>query len=157
MTKRCSLATYWAEDRIQFVFALRSFLIKPRSTFQNCFTITLLPGSPALLQTRECSEYHLYAQSPVVSLLSLTRLQLSGPTPCFSPSFYLCQFFQIFLENIFSKTILLKHFLQSSCPEIRTLGCIRAYDVHWIFAVKLCKIKEFVSNLPVQVRRSKSN
>ena len=32
-------------------FALRSFLIKPPSTFQNFFTFTLLPSSSAFLQT----------------------------------------------------------------------------------------------------------
>ena len=57
-------------------FALRSFFIRLPSTFQNFFTFTLLPGSSALLQTPECSEYHPSEQSPVVSALSLTRLQL---------------------------------------------------------------------------------
>ena len=41
-------------------------------------TITLLPGSSALLQTPDCSEYHPSEQSPVVIVLSLTRLHLSG-------------------------------------------------------------------------------
>ena len=50
--------------------ALRSFLTKPSSAFQNFFTFTLLPGSSALLQTPECSEYHPSAESPVVSTLS---------------------------------------------------------------------------------------
>ena len=58
-------------------FALRSLLIRLPSTFQNFFTFTFLPGSSALLQTPECSEYHPSEQSPVVSALSLTRLQLS--------------------------------------------------------------------------------
>ena len=48
------------------------------STFHNFFTLTLLPGSSALLQTPECSEYHPSEQSPMASALSLTRLQLSG-------------------------------------------------------------------------------
>ena len=50
-------------------FALRSFPIKLPCTFQNFFTFTLLhiPGNSALLQTPECSEYHLSQQSPVVS------------------------------------------------------------------------------------------
>ena len=64
-------------------FALRSFLISLPSTFQNFFTFTLLPGSSALLQTPECSEYHPSEQSPVVSALSLTRLQLSGTNSLF--------------------------------------------------------------------------
>ena len=54
-----------------------------RSTFQNFFTFTLLPGSSALQQTPECSEYHPSEQSPVVSALSLTRLQLSGTSSLF--------------------------------------------------------------------------
>ena len=54
-----------------------------RSTFQNFFTFTLLPGSSALQQTPECSEYHPSEQSPVVSALSLTRLQLSGTNSLF--------------------------------------------------------------------------
>ena len=51
-------------------FALRSFLIKPSSAFQNFFTFTLLPGSSTLLQTPECSEYHPSTESPVVSTFS---------------------------------------------------------------------------------------
>ena len=51
-------------------FALRSFLIRPPSTFQNFFTFTLLPGSSALLQAPKCSEYHPSEQSSVVSALS---------------------------------------------------------------------------------------
>ena len=39
-------------------FVLRSFLTRLPSTFQNYFTFTLPPGSSALLQTPECSEYH---------------------------------------------------------------------------------------------------
>ena len=60
------------EQRIEYklsllCFALRSFLIRLPSTFQNFFTFTLPPGSSALLQTRECSEYRPSEQSPVVS------------------------------------------------------------------------------------------
>ena len=50
---------------------------------QNFFTFTLLPGSSGLLQTPECSDYHHSEQSPVVSSLSLTRLQLSGTNSLF--------------------------------------------------------------------------
>ena len=64
-------------------FTLRSFIIRLPSTFQNRFTFTLLPGSFALLQTPECSEYHPSEQSTVVSALSLTRLQLSGTNSLF--------------------------------------------------------------------------
>ena len=51
---------------------------------QNFFTFTLLPGSSALLQTPECSDYHPSEQSPVVSSLSLTKPQLSGTNSLFS-------------------------------------------------------------------------
>ena len=64
-------------------FALRSFLIRLLSTFQNFFTFTLPPGSSALLQTPECSEYHPSEQRTVVSALSLTRLHLSGTNSLF--------------------------------------------------------------------------
>ena len=74
-------------------FALRSFLIKTPSTYQNVFTFTLVHGSSALLQTPDCSEHHPSKQSAVVSALSLTRLHYLEPTPCFCLSFSLCQFF----------------------------------------------------------------
>ena len=41
------------------------------STFQPFFTFTLLPDSSVLLQTDDCSEYRLFALSPVVCDLSL--------------------------------------------------------------------------------------
>ena len=53
-----------------YIFALRSFIIQPPSTFQNFFTFTFLPDSSALLQEHECSEYHPSEQSPVVSAFS---------------------------------------------------------------------------------------
>ena len=64
-------------------FALRSLLIRLPSTSQNFFTFTLLPSSSALLQTPKCSEYHPSKQSPVVSILFLTRLQLSATSSPF--------------------------------------------------------------------------
>ena len=54
-------------------------------TFQNFFTFTLLPGSSALLHTPECSEYDPSKHRPVVSALSLTRLQLYGTNTLFLP------------------------------------------------------------------------
>ena len=55
-----SLHWLHTEQRIKYKLSLLFFkiiLIKLPSTFQN-FTFTLLPGSSALLQTPECSEYH---------------------------------------------------------------------------------------------------
>ena len=96
-------------------FALRSYLIRLPSTFQNFSTFTLLPGSSALLQAPECSEYHPSEQSPVVSTLSLTRLWLSGTN-------------SLFLSAILPLSALLnlpwkpfsfyKPFLQSHCPDM---------------------------------------
>ena len=51
-------------NTICLCFALRSFLVRLPSTFQNFFTFTLLPGGSALLQTPECSEYHPSEHSP---------------------------------------------------------------------------------------------
>ena len=74
------------EQRMEYKLSLLCFKIifhSPPSTFQNSFTFTLLHGSSAHLQTPECSEYHPSEQSPVVSALSLTRLQLSGTNSMF--------------------------------------------------------------------------
>ena len=59
-----SMPDTWTLQRTQqqIIFALRSFLIRLPSTFQNFFTFTLFSGSSALLQTPECSEYHPSAQ-----------------------------------------------------------------------------------------------
>ena len=53
-------------------------MVLPLPTSQTFFTFTLLLGSPVLLQTPERSEYHPFAQSQVVSALSLTKLQQHG-------------------------------------------------------------------------------
>ena len=52
----------------------------------HLYTPSTVPGSSALLQTSECSEYHPSALSPVVSTLFFsfflfTRLHLLQPTP----------------------------------------------------------------------------
>ena len=76
-------------------FALRSFLVKLISIFQNVFAFTLFPGSSVLLQTPECSEYHPSAQSPEVMRsfpyqASIVRSQLPlsvSPVPLSDISF----------------------------------------------------------------------
>ena len=89
-----SLATYWAEDRIQIVFALRSFLIRPPATFQNFFTFTLLPGA-ALLFYRHPSVQNIILLNKVLwsAIFLLPGSSYLEPTPCFCPPFYLCQLF----------------------------------------------------------------
>ena len=66
-------------------FGLRSFFIRLPSTVQNFFTLTFLPGSirSSTCKTLECSEYHPSEQSPAVSALSLTGLQLSATNSLF--------------------------------------------------------------------------
>ena len=82
----------WGSTTNCLCFALSSFLIRLPSTFQNRFTFTFLPGSSALLQTPECSEYH---PSEVLwsALFLLPGSSYLEPTPCFCPPFYLCQLF----------------------------------------------------------------
>ena len=53
-------------------------MVLPLPTSQIFFTFTLLLGSSVLLQTPECSEYPSFAQSQVVSALSITKLQQHG-------------------------------------------------------------------------------
>ena len=59
-------------------FALNLRMVLPLPTSQIFFTFTLLLGNSVLLQTPVCSEYHPFAQSQVVSALSLTKLQQHG-------------------------------------------------------------------------------
>ena len=68
------------DQRIEYKL---SFLVRLPSTFQNFFTFTLLPGSSAFLDTR-VFRIPSSEQSPVISALSLTRLQLSGTAPFLS-------------------------------------------------------------------------
>ena len=74
------LSKHQTSNMCCFCFVLRSFLIRHPSTFYKCFTFTLLPGSPALLQTPEYSEYHPSEQSPVVSAPVIwNQLRVSVP------------------------------------------------------------------------------
>ena len=98
-------------------FALRSFLIKHPSTFQNFFIFTLLPGSSVLLQTPNVQNTILLHK---VIALSLPGSNYLEPTPCFCPSLFTCQFFRIFLANLSFQ----KRFLQSYCPEMRARVCV---------------------------------
>ena len=107
-------------------FALRSFLIKIPSTYQNVFTFTLLHGSFALLQTPDCSEHHPSEQSPVISALSLTRLHYLEPTRCFCLSFCLCKFFLDFLGNLslFKNLFFGPIALRYECVCVRACMCV---------------------------------
>ena len=107
-----SLATFRAEDQIQVVFAmicfaLTSFLIRPPSTFHNVFIFTLLTGGSDLLHTHPSVQNTILPNKVLWSALFLSPgSSYLEPTRCFRPSFYLCQFFQIFLDSLsLSKTL----------------------------------------------------
>ena len=130
----------------------------------------ILLGCSILLQTPECSEYHPFTKSQMVSALSLIKLQQHGtnfPLLCVMHP----QFLQIFLENL---PLFKNFFLQSPCPEV--LVCVAVcvcvcvclcvhVSVHacfccmciWIFDVQLYVCVRFVSTLGYvfQVRRAK--
>ena len=72
------------EQRIEYKLSLVCFISHQAPVcLSELFTFTLPPGSSALLQTPECSEYRPSKQSPVVCTLSLTRLQLFGTSSLF--------------------------------------------------------------------------
>ena len=84
---RHSLHWLPVEQRIEYKLSLLCFkiiLIRLPSTFQNFFTFTLLPGSSALLQTPECSEYHPSERKKVLwsALFLLPDSSYLEPTPC---------------------------------------------------------------------------
>ena len=54
----------------------------------------------ALLQIPKRSQQHPSEHSPVVTVFLSPGSSYLEPAPCFCPSCYLCQFFQIFLENL---------------------------------------------------------
>ena len=68
---------------------------------QSFFIFILLLGCSVLLQTPECSEYHPFAQVKWSVLFLLPSSNNIEQTPRFYPSRILCQFLQIFLENLF--------------------------------------------------------
>ena len=63
---------------ITIIMQNKHTVVLPLPTSQTIFTFTLPLGSSVLLQTSECSECHPFAQSQVVSALSLTKLQQHG-------------------------------------------------------------------------------
>ena len=110
-------------DSIKFkcndVASVHVFCMLYSSTFQNFFTFTLLPGSSAHLQTPRCSEWHPSAHSPVVSILSHTRLQLCGTNFQFLPVILPLSVLSNLPWNIWCKSFSFENlFLQSHCPEI---------------------------------------
>ncbi len=93
-----------------YFFSLRSSLVclsDPLHLYtplwQLCFSAnTLVLGNAILLHKVQWSAVFLFLGSSCLE-----------PTPCFIPSYHLSQFFQIFLENLFSKP-----FFQSCCRKV---------------------------------------
>ena len=98
-----------------FHFALNLWNVLPLPTSQIFFTFTLL-GSSVLLQTHEFSEYHPFAQSQVVSVLSLTKLQQHGTSFSFLSVTHPLSVPSNLPWKPFSFRNLL--FLQCPCPEV---------------------------------------
>ena len=75
-----TLAPNWKKGLISKLlhFALNLWMVLPLPTSQTFFIFTLFLGSSFHLQTPECSEYHTFAQSQVVSTFSCTKLQQHG-------------------------------------------------------------------------------
>ena len=94
----------------------------PLPTSQIFFTFTLLPGSFVLLQTSAFSEYHPFAQSQVVSALSLTKLQQHGKS---SPLLSVTHPLLVASDLPWKAFSFRKLFLQSPCPE--ALVCVKVY------------------------------
>ena len=71
-------------------FVMMLSFCSPPSAFQNLFTFTLLPGSSALLQTSECSEYNPSPPSvPIIIIIIMLSVhsQLTHIL-CVAPHFY---------------------------------------------------------------------
>ena len=108
-------------------------MLLPLPTSQICFTFTLLLGSSVLLRIPERSEYHPFAQSTVVSALSLTKLQQHGTNSPLLPVTHPLQFLQIFLENL----SISENFFFSP-PALRCLYVSRCVFVCGCVGVCLC-------------------
>ena len=129
-------------------FALRSFLIRLPSTFQNFFTFTLLPSSSALLQTPKCSEYNPSEQSPVVRALSLARLQLSGTNSLFMSTILLLSallnlpwnlslFSLVSLPWYATGVCVSMHMHANLCVRVHV--CVHSCCMYWILTICICK------------------
>ena len=94
-------------------FPLNLLMVLPLPTPQTLFTFTLLLGSSVLLQTAECSEYPPFAQSQVVSALSLTKLQHHGTH---SPLLFVTHPRSVPSNLPWKPFSFWKLFLQSPCP-----------------------------------------
>ena len=109
-------------------FALNLWMALPPPASQTFFTYILLLRSSVPLQTPECSEYHPFAQSPVIRALSLTKPKQPGTNssplsvrhPLSVPSTLPWKPFSF-----------RKHFFQSPFPEVPV--CVKVCVCVWLF------------------------
>ena len=93
---------------------------------------------------------HLSGQNPILPNKVQWSALLPGssclePTPCFCPSFYIYQFFQVFLENLslFKNPPFTPIAQRYKCVCVCVCVCVCACCMHWI--VKTCTFKDCVS------------
>ena len=108
-----SLATYSAEDPIQTVFALLWDHFSSGSHLPFRTSSPLHPLSAAPLFYRHPSVQNTILPNKVLwsALFLLPGSSYLKPAPCFCLPFYLCQLFEIFLENL---SLLKKLFFSST-------------------------------------------
>ena len=100
-----------------YFFSLRSSLVCLSDPLHLYTPLQQLCSSANTLVLGNAIVLHKVQWSAVFLFLGSSCLE---PTPCFIPSYHLCQFFQIFLENLFSKP-----FFQSCCPKVHVCVCVR--------------------------------
>ena len=97
-------------------FALNLWLVLPLPTSRTFFIFRLLLGRSIPLQTSECSIYHPFAHSQVVSALSLTKLQQHGEKK--NPPLSITHLPPVPSNLPWKPFSFRKLFLQSPCPEV---------------------------------------
>ena len=107
-------------------FALNLWMVLPLPTSQIFFTFTLLLGSSVFLQPPKFSDYPPFAQSKMVSVLSLTKLQQHGTS---SPLLSVTHPLSVPSNLPWKSFSFRKHILQSPCPEVpvcvKVCVCVR--------------------------------
>ena len=89
------------EQRIEYKLSLLCFKIISRQA-HIYFSERLHLYTPSRRQLRSYTDTRMF-RIPSFRTKSSGQRSFSYQAPCFCLSFYLCQFFQIFLENLFSK------------------------------------------------------